>query len=164
MNRHYDTTQYRAVAEAVRKAFPGAALTTDMMVGFAGETEVDHQESLQFAREIGFAKIHAFAYSQRPGTRAAAMPDQVSPADKKRRCAELIAVAAELRKTALTAMLGQTQLVLFESRGTGGCTGYTPNYTPVTVFDPAAHPGDIRPVLLTAIAPDADGCEGILTD
>ena len=44
MNRHYDTTQYRAVAEAVRKAFPGAALTTDMMVGFAGETEVDHQE------------------------------------------------------------------------------------------------------------------------
>lgn len=164
MNRHYDTTQYRAVAEAVRKAFPGAALTTDMMVGFAGETEVDHQESLQFAREIGFAKIHAFAYSQRPGTRAAAMPDQVSPADKKRRCAELIAVAAELRKTALTAMLGQTQLVLFESRGQQGCTGYTPNYTPVTVCDPAAHPGDIRPVLLTAIAPDADGCEGILTD
>ena len=162
MNRHYDTTQYRAVAEAVRKAFPGAALTTDMMVGFAGETEVDHQESLQFAREIGFAKIHAFAYSQRPGTRAAAMPDQVSPADKKRRCAELIAVAAELRKTALTAMLGQTQLVLFESRGQQGCTGYTPNYTPVTVCDPAAHPGDIRPVLLTAIAPDADGCEGIL--
>ena len=45
-----------------------------------------------------------------------------------------------------------------------GCTGYTPNYTPVTVCDPAAHPGDIRPVLLTAIAPDADGCEGILTD
>ena len=164
MNRHYDTTQYRAVAEAVRKAFPGAALTTDMMVGFAGETEVDHQESLQFAREIGFAKIHAFAYSQRPGTRAAAMPDQVAPADKKRRCAELIAVAAELRKTALTAMLGQTQLVLFESRGQQGCTGYTPNYTPVTVCDPAAHPGDIRPVLLTAIAPDADGCEGILTD
>ena len=164
MNRHYDTTQYRAVAEAVRKAFPGAALTTDMMVGFAGETEEDHRQSLAFAREIGFAKIHAFAYSQRPGTRAAAMPDQVSPADKKRRCAELIAVAAELRKTALTAMLGQTQLVLFESRGQQGCTGYTPNYTPVTVCDPAAHPGDIRPVLLTAIAPDADGCEGILTD
>ena len=164
MNRHYDTTQYRAVAEAVRKAFPGAALTTDMMVGFAGETEADHRESLAFAREIGFAKIHAFAYSQRPGTRAAAMPDQVSPADKKRRCAELIAVAAELRKTALTAMLGQVQPVLFESRGTGGCTGYTPNYTPVTVCDPAAHPGDIRPVLLTAIAPDADSCEGILTD
>ena len=164
MNRHYDTAQYRAVAEAVRQAFPGAALTTDMMVGFAGETEADHQESLQFAREIGFAKIHAFAYSQRPGTRAAAMPDQVSPADKKRRCAELITVAAELRKTALTAMLGQTQSVLFESRGRQGCTGYTPNYTPVTVFDPAIHPGEIRPVLLTAIAPDADGCEGILTD
>ena len=114
--------------------------------------------------QSGCAKIHAFAYSQRPGTRAAAMPDQVAPADKKRRCAELIAVAAELRKTALTAMLGQTQLVLFESRGQQGCTGYTPNYTPVTVCDPAAHPGDIRPVLLTAIAPDADGCEGILTD
>ena len=162
MNRHYDTAGYRAVAEAVRQAFPGAALTTDMMVGFAGETEEDHRQSLAFAREIGFAKIHAFAYSRRAGTRAALMPDQVPQAEKKRRCAELIAVAAELRKTALTAMLGQVQPVLFESRGQQGCTGYTPNYTPVTVFDPAARPGEIRPVLLTAIAPDADGCEGIL--
>ena len=120
MNRHYDTAGYRAVAEAVRKTFPGAALTTDMMVGFAGETEADHLESLAFAREIGFAKIHAFAYSQRPGTRAAAMPDQVPQAEKKRRCAELISVAAGLRKTALTAMLGQMQPVLFESRGQQG--------------------------------------------
>ena len=94
MNRHYNTAQYRAVAAAVREAFPGAALTTDMMVGFAGETPEDHRKSLDFAREIGFAKIHAFAYSQRPGTRAAAMPNQVPPAEKKRRCAELIAVAA----------------------------------------------------------------------
>ena len=164
MNRHYDTAGYRAVAEAVRKAFPGAALTTDMMVGFAGETEADHLESLAFAREIGFAKIHAFAYSQRPGTRAAAMPDQVPQAEKKRRCAELISVAAGLRKTALAAMLGQVQPVLFESRGQQGCTGYTPNYTPVTVCDPAARPGDIRPVLLTAISPDADGCEGIIVE
>ena len=164
MNRHYDTAGYRAVAQAVRQAFPGAALTTDMMVGFAGETEEDHRASLDFAREIGFAKIHAFAYSRRPGTRAAAMPDQVPQEEKKRRCAELISVAAALRKTALTAMLGQVQPVLFESRGTGGCTGYTPNYTPVTVFDPAARPGEIHPVLLTAIAPDGDGCEGILTE
>ena len=90
MNRHYDTTQYRAVAEAVRKSFPGAALTTDMMVGFAGETEVDHQESLQFAREIGFAKIHAFAYSQRPGTRAAQMDDPVPYEEKTRWLGELL--------------------------------------------------------------------------
>ena len=76
----------------------------------------------------------------------------------------MISVAAGLRKTALTAMLGQVQPVLFESRGQQGCTGYTPNYTPVTVCDPAARPGDIRPVLLTAISPDADGCEGIITE
>lgn len=136
MNRHYDTTQYRAVAEAARKAFPGAALTTDMMVGFAGETEVDHQESLQFAREIGFAKIHAFAYSQRPGTRAAAMPDQVSPADKKRRCAELIAVAAELRKTALTAMLGRCS----RSCSKAGAPAAAPVIPPITPPSPSATP------------------------
>ena len=76
----------------------------------------------------------------------------------------MISVAAGLRKTALTAMLGQVQPVLFESRGQQGCTGYTPNYTPVTGCDPAARPGDIRPVLLTAISPDADGCEGIITE
>ena len=160
MNRHYDTTQYRAVAEAVRKAFSGAALTTDMMVGFAGETEVDHQESLQFAREIGFAKIHAFATASVPAP--APPPCRIrSPRPIKSAAAELIAVAAELRKTALTAMLGQTQLVLFEPRA-AGLHRLHPHYYPVTVCDPAAHPGDIRPVLLTAIAPDADGCEGIL--
>ena len=164
MNRHYDTAQYRAVAAAVREAFPGAALTTDMMVGFAGETPEDHRKSLDFAREIGFAKIHAFAYSQRPGTRAAAMPNQVPPAEKKRRCAELITVAAELRAAALSSMLGSRQPVLFEQRGQQGFTGYTPNYTPVTVFDPAIRPGEIRQVLLTAIAPDGDGCEGIMPD
>lgn len=133
-----------------------------MMVGFAGETEVDHQESLQFAREIGFAKIHAFAYSQRPGTRAAAMPDR-SPRPIKAPLRELIAVAAELRKTALTAMLGQTQLVLFESRGQQGCTGYTP-ITPRHRLRPRRPPRRHPPGAAHRYRPDADGCEGILTD
>ena len=164
MNRHYDTAQYRAVAEAVRRHFPGAALTTDMMVGFPGETAADHEESLCFAREIGFARIHGFAYSRRPGTRADTMPDQVDPAEKKRRCAELISVAEELRRTALTAMIGKTEPVLFEQRGRLGLTGYTPNYTPVTVCDPAARQGEIRNVLLTAVSPDGDGCDGIITE
>lgn len=164
MNRHYTAGEYRAVAEAVRERFPLAALTTDMMVGFPGETAEDHAESLRFAQEMGFAKIHAFAYSVRPGTRAAVMPDQVPQGEKRRRCAELMTVAAGLRSTALAAMVGCTESVLFEERGAHGHTGYTPNYTPVTVADPAITPGEIRQVLITAVAADGDSCEGILAE
>ena len=164
MNRHYTADEYRAVAAAVRERFPKASLTTDMMVGFPGETKEEHLASLAFAREMGFAKIHAFAYSPRPGTRAAAMPGQVSPEEKRRRCAELIAVAGELRQTALQKMVGQEEFVLFEERGTHGHTGYTPNYTPVTVADLAIGQGDIRQVLITAVSEDGDSCEGILVD
>lgn len=162
MNRHYTAGQFLAVAEEVRKRFPGAALTTDMMAGFPGETEEDHQESIAFAEKVGFAKIHAFAYSRRPGTKADAMPDQVPQEVKHRRCNELISASDVLRRAALEAMVGRTEPVLFEERGRWGHTGYTPNYTPVTVADPAIMQGEIRPVLITGVAADNDSCEGIL--
>lgn len=79
MNRRYDTEMYREVAEKLRSAFPDCAITTDIMVGFAGETDEEFQESLKFAEEMRFAKIHVFPYSIRKGTIAAEQSDQVVP-------------------------------------------------------------------------------------
>jgi len=77
MNRHYDSAEYARIVRDIRASFDNAAITTDIMVGFAGETEEDHKASLAFAEEIGFAKVHVFAYSRREGTVAARRPDQV---------------------------------------------------------------------------------------
>ena len=79
MNRHYTAEEYRTIVKNLREAFPNAAVTTDIMVGFPGETEEEFAESLAFEREIGFAKVHVFIYSRRSGTAAAAAPRQVPP-------------------------------------------------------------------------------------
>lgn len=159
MGRRYTPEEYRRVADSFRRQFPGAALTTDLMVGFPGETPEEFQESMAFAREMGFAKIHVFSYSPRPGTRAAAMPDQVPQAEKRRRSAEMIALGGELRRAFLEGMVGSIQPVLLEERGEGGLLGYTPNYTPVTLALPQDRHGEIVQALLTAV--EGDGCLGV---
>ncbi len=70
MNRHYTTEEYRTIVQNLRNAFDNAAITTDIMVGFPGETEEEFMQSLEFAKEISFSKVHVFAYSQRPGTKS----------------------------------------------------------------------------------------------
>lgn len=160
MGRHYDTAHYLAAVEEIRRRFPQAAITTDLMVGFPGETEGDFLESLAFAKKIGFARIHVFPYSRRPGTRAAQMPDQVPQEEKRRRAARLIAAGEELRREFLAGMAGTVQEVLFEEGGPEGQTGYTPNYTPVTVQELRSLRGQVLPVRLTG--PLGDGCGGCL--
>jgi len=160
MGRRYDTAHYRRAVEEIRRLFPQAAITTDLMVGFPGETEEDFLESLGFAREIGFARIHVFPYSPRPGTRAAEMPDQIPPEEKRRRAARMIAAGEELRKAFLAGMVGTAQEVLFEEGGPNGQTGYTPNYTPVTVPVLESLRGRALPVQITGLL--EDGCAGIL--
>lgn len=83
MGRHYTTAQYSAIVDSIRKQLPDAAITTDLMVGFPGETADEFANSLAFAQKIGFLKIHVFPYSIRPGTKAALMPDQVTASEKK---------------------------------------------------------------------------------
>ena len=162
MGRHYNTAQYLEVCRTIHQRFPLADLTTDLMVGFPGETDEEFQQSLDFAAQVGFSKIHAFSYSPRPGTRAAAMPDQVPGQVKKARSAALIAQGDALRKKFLQNMVGLTQPVLFEDRGKDGLQiGYTPNYTPVIVAEPEDLHGQILPVLLTGL--EGDGCTGVLT-
>ena len=92
MNRHYTADEYRTIVRNLRAAFENAAITTDIMVGFAGETDEEFAESLAFAEEIAFAKVHVFAYSRRPGTRAYDMGDQLTNAVKEARSHEMIRV------------------------------------------------------------------------
>ena len=135
MNRHYTAAEYQAVAEEMRKRFPDATITTDIMVGFAGETQADFEASLAFAKTIGFEKIHVFPYSVREGTRAAAFPDQIERKEKARRAKRMIAVATEIRYAYLERQVGRTVEVLLEHRTeTDALSGYTANYTPVKVL------------------------------
>ncbi|MCI8654157.1 MAG: tRNA (N(6)-L-threonylcarbamoyladenosine(37)-C(2))-methylthiotransferase MtaB [Angelakisella sp.] len=162
MGRRYDTAHYLATVEEIRHRFPLAAITTDLIVGFPGETEEDFQASAAFARQVGFARIHVFPYSQRPGTRAAKLPGQLPPEVKKRRAGELIALGEELRGAFLDRMAGTTQEVLFEEGGPEGQTGYTANYTPVTVLSLEGLQGQVRSVHLTGR--QGDGCTGELAE
>lgn len=160
MGRRYDTAHYLAAVEEIRRRFPLAAITTDLMVGFPGETLGDFEESVAFARRVGFARIHVFPYSRRPGTRAAEMPGQLPQEEKRRRAARLIAVGEELRGAFLASMEGTVQEVLFEEGGAEGQVGYTPNYTPVTVRELSPLQGRILPVRLAGR--EGDGCGGCL--
>ena len=113
MHRHYDTARYLESVRMLQKWFPGCAVTTDLIVGFPGETEEEFAESLAFARTCGLAMIHVFPYSRRAGTPAASMPGQLSRAEKADRSARAVAAAAELHREFLTAMCGTEQDGLF---------------------------------------------------
>ena len=155
MNRHYTTAEYRQIVKDLRKAFPNCAITTDIMVGFAGETEEEFAKSLAFAKEIAFAKVHVFAYSRRPGTRAYDMPGQVPNREKERRSREMIAATLETQRAFFAAQTGRVEEVLFEQeRDRNVYEGYTRNYTPVRVASAAPLQGQIRQVRLTQALED----------
>ena len=155
MNRHYTTAEYRQIVGDLRKAFPNCAVTTDIMVGFAGETEEEFGESLAFAKEIAFAKVHVFAYSRRPGTRAYDMPGQVPNREKERRSREMIAATLETQRAFFAAQTGRVEEVLFEQeRDRNVYEGYTRNYTPVRVASAAPLQGQVRQVRLTQALED----------
>lgn len=161
MNRHYTAAEYAALCEKLRAAFPDCTLTTDMMVGFPGETETDFSESVTFAKRIGFEKIHVFPYSVRPGTRAAQFPDQIEKAEKEHRAALLLNTAEELRQGFLHRQVGKTVEVLSESRTRGGWFfGYTANYTPVRFTGGVNTAGELVHVHITGVG--ADCAEGEL--
>ena len=114
MRRKYDSARYYQSVELLKTYFPQCAITTDLIVGFPGETEEEFQESLSFARKCGFAAMHIFPYSKREGTPAAAMPHQILKSQKAQRATLGAKVAEELREAFDTALLGTVQEVLFE--------------------------------------------------
>ena len=114
MNRHYNTDEYRTIVKNLRNAFPNAAMTTDIMVGFPGETDEEFQENLAFAKEIGFAKVHVFADPRRPGTKASDAPNQLPNQVKEQRSREMIAVTKKTQHAFFQSQLTTVQPVLFE--------------------------------------------------
>ena len=149
MNRHYDTAFYRDLVQRIRKVFPDSSITTDIMVGFAGETEEEFECSLDFAKEIGFAKAHVFAYSRRAGTMAYNMPNQVTRAEKSKRSHLMIEATAETESEFIKSHVGKTVEVLFETMENDYAVGYTKNYLYVKVKSDTAHTGELLNVKIT---------------
>ncbi len=153
MKRKYDTARYLESVRLLNAHFPGCAVTTDMIVAFPGETEEEFQESLAFIRKCGFADMHIFPYSRRPGTPADKMPGQHNNAVKEARSKAAIAVAQELSREYRTALIGATLDVLFEEQEGEFCTGHAPNYAKVYARGTGLH-NQIRPVRVTALFQD----------
>lgn len=161
MNRHYTAGQYRQMVDKIRSYFPNCAITTDIMVGFPGETEEEFQQSLAFSQEVSFAKAHIFAYSVREGTQAAKMAEQIPQKVKEQRSHLLSAAMEECRRAFLHQQVGRTENVLFETDVVeGGYMGYTKNYTPVWVSCPQDIRGQSLPVKITGC--DSEKCTGAL--
>ena len=155
MNRHYTTAEYRQIVHNLRQAFPNCAITTDIMVGFAGETEEEFAASLAFAKEIAFAKVHVFAYSRRPGTRAYDMPGQVTNKVKEERSRQMIAATLATQRDFFAAQVGRVEEVLFEQeREKNVYEGYTRNYTPVRAASAVPLQGQVLPVEITQALED----------
>ncbi len=163
MNRHYNTAEYSALCEKLRRTFPDASITTDVMVGFAGETEEDFNESLEFVKKTGFQKVHIFPYSRRPGTPAAKRSDQVPNAEKERRAALMAEQANKIRADYLLMQKGKTVTVIPEEHsGKAGAKGFTANYTPVLIESGNFTFGEPTKVLITGVKDDY--CTGEATE
>lgn len=127
MNRKYDTASYFAAVEAIRRVFPTAAITTDVIVGFCGETDEEFAQTLAFVQKVGFADVHVFPYSPRQGAVSAKWKD-TDPVIKKHRAEMLGELKLQLKERFALANKGSVQRVLVEEIVDGKAVGYTPNY------------------------------------
>jgi threonylcarbamoyladenosine tRNA methylthiotransferase MtaB len=160
MQRHYSVSDYEQSVSLIRTLLPEAAITTDIMVGFPGETDEEFEESYNFCRRVEFARIHVFSYSPRHGTQAAQMPHQVSGKVKKERSQKMLALAKESAQNFTQRFLGRTVTVLFEQQSSGIWSGHTDNYIKVYTKSTAALTNKLLPIKLTEIR--GDGVWGYL--
>ena len=149
MRRKYDTAAFFAVTERLRGAFPDCGITTDLICGFPGETEEEFSRTLVFIEKCGFSAMHIFPYSVRPGTKAAAMPDQVQRSVKEDRCRRAQAAAERMRGEYLASCVGRELAVLFETEKDGVCRGHAENYVEVAAPGHALR-GLVKKVKITA--------------
>ena len=159
MHRKYDSARYFESVTWLKQYFPDCAITTDLIVGFPGETEEELRQSLEFAEKCGFAMMHIFPYSRRAGTPADAMPDQISKSVKAERAARAGAVAKSLRERYDSALVGTMQEVLFEQTEGEFFTGHAKNFVKVYVRGEHLH-NELCAVRVTALR--EDGVEGEL--
>ncbi len=145
MRRRYNRKEFTYTAEKIRKKFPNATFTTDVMVGFPGETENDFNDTLDLIAKVGFLKVHVFPYSIRPGTIAAKMENQIIKSIKAKRVRKVIEISGESAKLVFENFLGTWMEVLYETKDKNGYfEGYTSNYIPVK----AVSSSDIRGKIL----------------
>lgn len=151
MRRPYDTEQFREMMRRIRGKVPNIAITTDLMVGFPGETDEDFKESLAFCNDIAFSAMHIFKYSMRSGTPAAAMPDQIDPQIKERRAKQMADVAQKNKLDYERRFIGQTLRILVEEQTKDGFwTGHSSNYLLVTFPGENIRSGDFVDVKITS--------------
>lgn len=161
MRRPYTPEKYRRVVATLRQLLPQASFTTDVIVGFPGETEADFMESLAFVEEMQFLKVHVFPYSVRPGTEAAALEGQLSKKEKAARAAQMQHTANMARGAVLAAQQGSQHEVLLEAPlPDGRFTGYTGSYIPVVLRAAGFSAGRIVAVQLGAF--DGQRCKAVL--
>ena len=153
MKRKYNTARYLESVELLKAHFPGCAVTTDMIVAFPGETEEEFAESLTFIRKCGFADMHIFPYSRRPGTPADKMPGQHNNDTKEARSRAAIAVAEEMSRAYRENLIGTVHAVLFEEKDGEFFTGHAPNYVKIYAEGEDLH-NEIRNVEITEVYKD----------
>ena len=133
MRRHYTAEEFKAAVQRLRNAFQNCAITTDLIVGFPGETDLDFEESKQFCADIGFSQMHIFPYSAREGTAAASLPDKVPDNIKAKRTHTMLELADAMKKTFIENFTVSVMPVLFEQQKDGVWSGMTENYIEVRV-------------------------------
>jgi threonylcarbamoyladenosine tRNA methylthiotransferase MtaB len=162
MRRRYTAEQFRDLVRRIYAALPDAGLTCDVIVGFPGETEAQFQETVRLCEEARFCKIHAFPYSERSGTLAARLEDDVPPAEKTRRVQELLRLSDRLGLQFADNHLGETVTVLVEQRDrhTGQLSGLTGNYLRVAFDGPDTLRGQLVPLQVQSAG--SEGAFGVL--
>lgn len=157
MNRHYTTDEYKAIVEDLRRTIPDVSITTDIIVGFPGETDEEFETTYSFLKEIALSKMHVFKFSPRKGTRAAQMDNQVDPVVKEKRSHRVIELDRYLENNFISSFIGRNMKVLFEETKDGYAYGYTENYVRVRVPSDEELIGKIMTVRL-------DACTGEMAD
>jgi threonylcarbamoyladenosine tRNA methylthiotransferase MtaB len=157
MNRPYSTDFFKGRVARLRAAVPDVAITTDLIVGYPGETRAMHENTLRFAEEVAFQRTHVFRYSPRPRTLAETLADDVPDDEKKRRHKELQSLVDRTNRAFTARYVGETLPVLVEGReGTrGSVSGHTTNYVKVVFAAPRELSGQVVPVCLDAVTDDA---------
>ena len=147
MNRHYNTKEYVEKCNLIRSIYENPAITTDIIVGFPGESDEDFETTVQFAKDVGFSQIHVFKYSKRSGTVAANMPNQIDEKVKALRSEELIATGNVLTQSYRKNLIGKKEELLLEEekviKDRQYIVGHTKNYVPVVIEKRDFNPGEI---------------------
>lgn len=155
MNRHYTSYEYKEIIDRLRNTFDDLAITTDVIVGFPGETDDEFNRSYEFVKDIQFSKIHVFKYSKREGTKAADLKDEVDPKIKEERSKRLLYLDKELENNFIKKHIGKKMDVLFENKKDGYFEGYTKNYIRVKAKSEEELSGLIRNVLINDVCDEA---------